>query len=292
MPLVNQSDITDVRLGTVEAGALLAGDKLIWNRRSQYTRSSPGVYTLNVPSWASFMTYILVGGGAGGTAGVYGSTGKGGRAGDTKMDGVEIQPGSSISIDVPTGGRGGTSSQSPEPGKPASIVYNKTVSSRTSIVASRGVGQTGALNGANGTHLRPLSYPYLSAHLDDPNGVFTLPAAGGSPGEAGRFGGGGAGGQSGSFFTSAGDGGAGGDGYAQVVFFGVDPLIEKNSDTPGSSGGRFRGEWAEGVSYVEGDTFTFQGQRFRVKRAHTSGYGASPAHVDTPGIAQSYYERI
>lgn len=228
MPLVNQSDITDVRLGTTEAGALLAGDKLVWNRRAQYTHSNPGRYTIDVPTWATFMTYILVGAGAGGSVGSDTNYGSGGAAGKTEMGGVEILPGSSIGINIPTGARGGTASQSPGKGSLASISYRKSVSSRTSLTALGGRAQTGGLAGAAAPHLRPNSSPYLAAHLDDPNGEFTLPTAGSSPGEAGRVGGGGAGGQRGSRFTSAGDGGAGGDGYAQVVFFGVDPLIEKS----------------------------------------------------------------
>ncbi|WP_459208498.1 glycine-rich domain-containing protein [Corynebacterium macginleyi] len=290
MPTINKNDITDVYLGTVEAKALFAGESLVWIRRAQHTYSSPGRHLINVPKWAAFMTYLLVGSGAGGSVGRTGYNGNGGRAGAVEMGGVKILPGSSITISVGAGGRGGTSSRSPGNGEGTTVSYNRSVSSRTFSMGQAGKGQTVGSSGESAAHLRPREHPYLAAHLDNPNGEFTLSSPGRSPGTAGRVGGGGAGGRGGSRSTSAGNGGSGGDGYAQVVFFGIEPPRGKTDTSPSGS---FRGEWAAGVQYVEGDTFTFRGQRFRVKRSHTSsGGGGSPALIDTPGIAQSYYERM
>lgn len=66
---------------------------------------------------------------------------------------------------------------------------------------------------------------------------------------------------------------------------------------PGGSDGpaeeNNRGEWRIDTQYQAGDIFTYKGELFRVKKAHTSvGGGATPSFVDIPGIAQSYYERI
>lgn len=291
MPLVNQSDITDVRLGTTEAGALLAGDKLVWNRRvavSEY--SGAGSYTLQVPSWANFMTVLLVGGGSSGIPqeGIF-RLGRGGAAGETELIGSEVRPHTRIDITVGSGGSGGLYIKNQNPGNVSRIrfrSYTNTVLTRT---AAGGQGPS--------THATVMYYGDGTLGISPNENKYVIHHTGGEgipagketeePKNTSRDGVRGAGGTG-----STGGVGSGGDGYAQVVFFGVDPLIEINSGTPDSSGGRFRGEWVAGVQYVEGDTFTFQKQRFRVKQAHTSSSGASPAAVDIPGIAQSYYERI
>ena len=54
-------------MGEREAGAMLMGDKIIWNRTAMYTRTNNSAPA--VPDWATFFTAILVGGGAGGQAG-------------------------------------------------------------------------------------------------------------------------------------------------------------------------------------------------------------------------------
>ena len=67
MPTVRTGDIRGAYVGEREAGAMLMGDKIIWNRTAMYTRTNNSAPA--VPDWATFFTAILVGGGAGGQAG-------------------------------------------------------------------------------------------------------------------------------------------------------------------------------------------------------------------------------
>ena len=228
MPMINQSDITDVRMGLIEAGALLAGDNLIWNRRAQYTRPTPGQFFLKVPEWASFFTYIIAGGGAGGGSADTRNDGTGGSAGEVKVGGEEVAAGTNMTLQVGAGGSGArynprSSRSSGSTGDETIITYNKGTSRYPVLIAAGGSSSTGGVPGQQGAWLDYRWHQYLAEHLDDPRGTFQESRSGSSYSESGRVGGGGAGGGAGG--RGGGNGGAGGDGYAQVVFFGIDPLI-------------------------------------------------------------------
>ena len=98
MPTVRTGDIRGAYVGEREAGAMLMGNKIIWNRTALYTRTNNSAPA--VPDWATFFTAILVGGGAGGQAGNggVGSQGAGGRSGDVRFVSDSIHPGSSLSL--------------------------------------------------------------------------------------------------------------------------------------------------------------------------------------------------
>lgn len=266
MPMINQSDITDVRLGTVEAGALLAGDNLIWNRRAQYTRPTPGEFFLKVPEWASFFTYIIAGGGAGGGSADTRNYGTGGSAGEVKVGGEEVAAGTNMTLQVGAGGSGArynprSSRSAGSTGNETIITYNKGTSRYPVLIAYGGSSSTGGVPGQQGAWLDYRWHQYLAEHLDDPRGTFQDSRSGSSYSESGRVGGGGAGGGAGG--RGGGNGGAGGDGYAQVVFFGVDPLIggsvtppPRPEPEPPTQGGHDRGSYELGVTYQAGDVVT------------------------------------
>lgn len=291
MTLVNYSDISDIRIGDVEAGALLAGSNLVWNRRvavSEY--SGAGAHTAQVPSWANFITVLLVGGGASGIApeSLFGFD-YGGAAGEIVLKGVSVTSNSSIRLNVGTGGGVSTSGQNT--GSPTRIDYIDHLGRSLSITAAGGEGKSTQVssgnNGSGTAGISPQENEYVTYHTGGggiPPGKETL-----KPSNLYRNGVRGAGG---SGKASGPKVGAGGDGYAQIVFFGVDPLTERSSNNAGASDANFRGEWAEGIEYQAGDTFTYQGARYRAKQSHTSTEAVSPAYVDVPGIAQSYIERI
>lgn len=291
MPLVNYSDISDIRIGDVKAGALLAGSNLVWNRRvavSEY--SGAGAHTVQVPSWANFMTVLLVGGGASGIAAqsIFGLD-YGGAAGEVALNGVSVNSNSTIRLIVGAGG--GTSTSGQNPGSPTRVDYANPLGRTQRITAAGGAGQSNrassVLNGSYTAGISPQENKYVTYHTGGggipPGQETTLPSNGYRNGVRG------AGGSSKSGGSRV---GAGGDGYAQIVFFGIDPLIGSSSNDSGAIDGNFRGEWAEGVQYRAGDTFTYQGARYRAKQSHTSTEAVSPAYVDVPGIAQTYIERI
>ncbi|WP_431832158.1 glycine-rich domain-containing protein [Corynebacterium accolens] len=244
------------------------------------------------------MSILISGGGASGAFHPR-STGGGGGGGQLRLLTVDLveNPGSRASVTV---GRGGSALHSVSPyGNNGDSTRFNGWNAESTWTADGGTTRVGA-NEEDGFGDGWNSLPEREArYLDRAPGSRYRPQTGGSKGQT--FGGdgsmGGGGGK--NLHFSTGRSGAGGDGFAIIHFFGIDPMtprLEGGSVTPPeppAQNGSYRGEWAAGVRYMEGDTFLFRGQRFRVKSSHTSsGGGGSPAMIDTPGIAQSYYERI
>lgn len=61
---------------------------------------------------------------------------------------------------------------------------------------------------------------------------------------------------------------------------------------PPTQGGQDRGKWALDTQYQPGDIFTYEGQRYRVKKAHESNFILSPENISYAGEIHDYLERI
>lgn len=225
MPTVRTGDIRGAYVGEREAGAMLMGNKIIWNRTALYTRTNNSAPA--VPDWATFFTAILVGGGAGGQAGNggVGSQGSGGRSGDVRFVSDSIHPGSSLSLVIGKGGSGGRSAslEYGRSGTSTTLSYLKYgSSSRSSTSAAGGTGITGNPTAGSPYITSGQGGRYYSSHR---GGTSTMTIGSGGQGNAGTGtnGGGGAGGN-GGFFNNYTPGGRGGDGWFQIQFYGVDPL--------------------------------------------------------------------
>lgn len=228
MPMINQADITDVRMGLIEAGALLAGDNLIWNRVEEWRKTTPGTLAVDVPEWASFMSIFISGGGASGgyrNSELREQKGGGGGGGQIRLLTIDLteNPGRRASVNVGAGGRPITSVSNY--GNSGGATRFNGWNAQSTWTANGGAPRTGEgefdgtedgwnwlperealyLNRAPGSRYRPQTAG--RAHIMNPS--------------SGEMGGGG-----GKLINNLGgrSSGAGGDGFAIIHFFGIDPV--------------------------------------------------------------------
>lgn len=230
MPTVNARDIKGAYVGTREAGALLMGNKLIWNRTAKYTRTNSNIP--NAPVWATFFTAILVGGGAGGRKGlnVYGIAGKGGSAGDVEFVADSIHPGSSLSLVI---GQGGAASpyngfHKKSIGGDTVLQYRKYGASNQSTARAAGGADSAGVQHGEPTYITASKGGrYYSSHTGSDSRL-TIGSAATRSGAAGVNGGGGSGGDGArGFFDKEDEGGRGGNGWFQIQFYGIDPTTPR-----------------------------------------------------------------
>lgn len=228
MPMINQADITDVRMGPIEAGALLAGDNLIWNRVEEWRKTTPGTLAMDIPEWASFMSIFISGGGASGgyrNSELPAQKGGGGGGGQIRLLTIDLteNPGRSASVNVGAGGRPITSTSMY--GNSGGATRFNGWNAQSTWTANGGGPRTGEgefdgtedgwnwlperealyLNRAPGSRYRPQTAG--RSHIMSPS--------------SGEMGGGG-----GKVLNNLGGraSGAGGDGFAIIHFFGIDPV--------------------------------------------------------------------
>ena len=227
MPMINQADITDVRMGLIEAGALLAGDNLIWNRVEEWRKTTPGTLAVDVPEWASFMSILISGGGASGAYGTersrYGFGGGG--HGQLRLLTVDLvsNPGRRASVNV---GGGGSARTSPGGGGNSGGVTRFNGWDAQSTWTASGGEPIRDASQTDGTDDGWNSLPEREArYLNRAPGSRYRPQTAGSghslSPSSGSMGGGG-----GVLNSTLGgrSSGAGGDGFAIIHFFGVDPV--------------------------------------------------------------------
>ena len=225
MPTVRAGDIRGVYAGTREAGAMLMGDRLVWNKTALYTRTDNSAPS--VPDWATFFTVILVGGGAGGQAGDGGNraAGVGGRAGNVHFVSDSIQPGSRLTLSLGRGGVGGSGSSRAlgRSGGSTGMYYYKYGSSSRSFIEARGGSNRMSSQMGGSTTLSPnIAGRYYQSHTGRSSSM-TIGHGPSGNGHNGSNGAGGSGGN-GGIFNNYSSGGRGGDGWFQIQFYGVDPL--------------------------------------------------------------------
>lgn len=218
-----------VHLGDKHIGALLAGDRLVYNRVEEWRKTTPGTLAMDIPEWASFMSIFISGGGAGGGYGVTGEyrTSYGGGAGEMKLETIDLvaNPGRRARVNIGAGGAGRGYSSRDGGGSNGSITRFMGWNAQSNWSAAGGTTRNNPAGEAKGWNSMPENH---ARWLNRAPGSRYYPQVGGNahdrnPG-AGRMGGGG--GQKTSL-AGSGTGGRGGDGFAIIHFFGIDPMTPR-----------------------------------------------------------------
>ena len=281
MPRINQTDISDIRVGESYASALIKNDQVIWSRY-QYVDFNPqsGTQRYEMPEWADGFVAFLQGGGGGGDNGDGGvnAPGWGGGAGACtiveSIDWARIYPNkrpTHISVACGLGGARGTDRGGgrAKPGKPSTLFLGvlketglpgetHTWTTFDSWTVSGGEQHSaGNRNGVSAPQ-----YPLSSREkttmrtTSDYYGTGGLGGGRAGNGEGAKGGrGAGGGGGDGGFFGAHKWGGAGGDGMVRVWFYGYYPPYksEKVARTAGSNGASYSIEppsWARFCGYA------------------------------------------
>lgn len=314
MPVFTAMTPESVHLGDKHIGALLAGDKLVYNRVEEWRKTTPGTLAMDIPEWASFMSIFISGGGASGGYGVnqgFSANAGGGGGGQLRLLTIDLvsNPGRRASVTVGAGGGAVTSATNG--GRPGGFTRFNGWNAQSTWTASGGEPRSGR-GQTDGTDDGWDSLPEReSRYLNREPGARYRPQTAGrghslNP-TSGEMGGGGGllngtiGGRS---------SGAGGDGFAIIHFFGIDPTTPRltggglmppsDGGTPSTppdtapqnnpeSGGRDMGGWKIGVEYKAGDTVMIAGSPYRILKDHTSSLEFHPA---LGGIAGEYIEEI
>lgn len=218
-----------VHLGDKHVGALLAGDKLVYNRVEEWRKTTPGNLSMDIPEWASFMSIFISGGGAGGGYGILSewNPSYGGGAGQMKLETIDLvaNPGRRATVTVGAGGAGRGYSNTDGGGSNGASTRFSGWNARSTWTASGGSTRNNAAGEGGGWSSLSENY---ARWLNRAPGSRYHPQVGGNahdrnPGN-GRMGGGG--GQKTSFAGTA-TGGRGGDGFAIIHFFGIDPTTPR-----------------------------------------------------------------
>lgn len=231
MPVVKDTDISNVMLNGSEVSSLRVGEVLAWEHATEVTIHYTTRQSVSIPSWAVGISVALIGGGGGGQTG-NGANGTDGRPGGAAQWSVfyrdlNRQPGDmlSYSVTVGSGGAGGENLDgSPgSDGTKSSLALIRHRGSASTQIATyvSGVGLGGPASG-----LEPGAYSGSPDAIASPRRAYkppsTLPrgirvgreVVGGSPGAGGGYGRGG-------FFGARWQGGAGGKGMAIVYCYGA-----------------------------------------------------------------------
>lgn len=128
----------------VEFGVAMAGVPIPHRPETTYFNQPGAQPTLPVPSWADVVDLIPVGAGGGGGGSVGALTGQGGEAGQfnpvSLVVGVDIKPGTVISVVVGAGGSGGIIGQSGSAGGNTTVTYIDMDDQEQTVTAAGGVG--------------------------------------------------------------------------------------------------------------------------------------------------------
>lgn len=231
--IVNSNTIVGHYAGSQLASIISFGYDTIYVSPHEHHDENNRNLRIPIPSWASHITYYIIGGGAGGQdgRGDFGGNGNGGRGGINNV-GTRPVPTNPIpeAVFVNLGARGARGSV----GNPTTLeIGNET------IVAEGGGGWASVQNGSRtGNTLSDIGPPAKALHslytghglpyeswADGGSTYYTWSDNGMGNGGIGHRGGGGAGGN-GGLFGNYSRGGTGGAGYARVIFWGVDPISD------------------------------------------------------------------
>lgn len=215
-----------VHLGDTHIGALLAGDKLVYNRVEEWRKTTPGTLAMDIPEWASFMSIFISGGGASGAFHPR-SNGGGGSGGQLRLLTVDLaaNPGRRASVTV---GAGGSPLRSVSPyGNDGAPTRFSGWNAQSTWTADGGVTRTGT-HEENGSEGGWNSLPEREArYLNRTPGSRYRPQTAGSSGHRSGSDGSMGGGGGKNRHHATGQSGAGGDGFAIIHFFGVDPTLPR-----------------------------------------------------------------
>ena len=230
MPVFTAMTPDSVHLGDKHIGALLAGDKLVYNRVEEWRKTTPGTLAMDIPEWASFMSIFISGGGASGGYEYtpHSLSGGGGGGGQLRLLTVDLgsNPGRRASVTVGAGG-GALTSRRTYGNSGGSTRFNGW-NAQSTWTARGGEPRTGrgqrdgTADGWNRLPEREARYLNRA-----PGSRYYLQTAGRSDDlrpSAGSMGGGG--GLLNSVLAGR-SSGAGGDGFAIIHFFGIDPLTPR-----------------------------------------------------------------
>lgn len=240
--MVREIEIVDARVGELSVSAIMKpGAGILYNRRSVTYTITASTHNVTQPSWANYAYIFVVSGGGGGGAGsgTLPTRGTGGGAGRIGQSGYFLDgalKGETFRVEVGAGGLGGNSSEANGGLGGATRV---SVGSYTTS-ANGGTGGLGASTSrsADGETFRypPPEINSLRANLTpilNSEGVLQ-PGSGGTYRDSNAGGNGtrasGGGGGGGGIFNRWRAGGNGGPGFARIVFWGMDPYVNPNSN--------------------------------------------------------------
>lgn len=231
MPVVKDTDISNVMLNGSEVSSLRVGEVLAWEHATEVRTFNMTIQPIMIPDWAVGISVALIGGGGGGQTGDGGSNTPGRPGGAAQWSvfyrDLNRQPGDvfTYSVVVGSGGAGGPNSghASGSNGTKSSLALFRRQGSASVQIATfdSGVGLAGPASG--------LEQGAISGRPDAisaPRRAYTPPTTlpqgasvgketvGGSPGAGGGYGGGG-------FFGARGQGAAGGNGRVIVYCYGA-----------------------------------------------------------------------
>lgn len=231
MPVVKDTDISNVMLNGDEVSSLRVGEVLAWEHATEVTIHYTTRQSVSIPSWAVGISIALIGGGGGGQTGEGGSNTPGRPGGAAQWSvfyrDLNRQPGDVFTYNVVVGSGGaGGKNIGHDPGangtKSSLTLFRRQGSASTQIATYvSGVGLGGPASG-----LEPGAMSGSPDAIASPRRAYkpptTLPrgtsvgkeTVGGSPGAGGGYGGGG-------FFGNRGLGAAGGKGMVIVYCYGA-----------------------------------------------------------------------
>lgn len=232
MPVVKDTDISNVMLNGSEVSSLRVGEVLAWEHATEVSIHYTTRQSVSIPHWAVAISVALIGGGGGGQSGngTYGASGRPGGAAQWSVFYKDLnrQPGDmfSYSVTVGSGGAGGgTPDDSPgSDGTKSSLALFRQQGSASTQIATyhSGVGlggpasglEPGAMSGSPDVVSAPRRRAYAHPSTLPQGASVGKERVGGSPGAGGGYGGGG-------FFGARGQGAAGGKGMVIVYCYGA-----------------------------------------------------------------------
>lgn len=106
------STVKEVFIGKTKIKSVYSGPNLVWSSFYEpevHEFKQPGRYTVDSPSWAKFVDFVLIGGGGGGACGdnSWRRSGNGGQAGEVKYGTLPLSGRMYFAATVGAGGTGG-----------------------------------------------------------------------------------------------------------------------------------------------------------------------------------------
>lgn len=187
-------DVTDVRFGSTPIEQVFAGTTEVWRRLHNWSQTNQST-TIAVPTWATYVDIVALGGGGSGSggSGATPTNGDGGEAGAFSSQSLPVTPGQSVEITVGQGGAQVSKETDGKHGGDTTVIIGATA-----ITAHGGAGGTG-YNGGSGGSPGSTVFTTTAGSVKDTT-TFTgggtagtntdgkEPGGGGGPGSGGIFG--------------------------------------------------------------------------------------------------------
>lgn len=204
-------DVTDIRVGSTAIEQVFAGNIEVWRRLHNWSQTNQST-TIVVPTWATYVDIVALGGGGSGSggSGTAPLKGDGGEAGTFASQSHPVAPGQSMTITIGQGGAQVGKETDGRRGGDTTVTIDTTT-----LTAHGGAGGSGYAGGGGASPGSTVFTPTAGSVKDT-----TTFTGGGSAGtdDAGQFPGGGGGPGSGGIFGAGKPGRAGANGTVWYRF--------------------------------------------------------------------------